>query len=239
MTGPILALEFAGLGPQAHFDAMTAVAGSASLIRLDPITGQRDRARTLDEQAQAIRRQLGETSPRLVLAHCTAAALALRLAALSGGSTHAVLFDPARTGLGELRTEFELLAGRLGAELSAGQHDAQPSGTVAAAEYCRQLADLRQPLVADYGGDAEAEDLVEQLLLRYSCWLRYLGSVVDAAPVANRFPVSTLVSADTEIDLAGLLTDPGGVEVHRLAVTAGALLTDAWSIDFVGKAAER
>jgi hypothetical protein len=246
MTGPVLVLEFTGLGPQAHFDAIIETARLEPLVRVDPAAGQQGGARSIEEQAQLLRRQIG-SAPRLILGHCSAASLALQVAlacrpeASGADEPQVLLFDPVRSDLAELRAEFGQLAGRLNADPElAMQQLGNPSSGAAGATTCgERLMALREPLVLEYGGDQEAEDLVGQLLRRYLGWLRYLAAVIDGPPVHNRFPVSVLTSSAAEVDLAALVTDQSSVELHQVATTAGALLTDGWVVDYVGKAAER
>ncbi|MGI8664454.1 MAG: hypothetical protein ACR2N4_00215 [Jatrophihabitans sp.] len=241
LTGPVLVLEFTGLGPQAQFDAITEAIGAPALIRIDPVTGQRASFCTIEQQASAIQRQLA-VEPVLILAQCSAARLALQLGRQLAETTpdratapQVILFDPIGIDQDGLREEFGLLAGRLDAdpEQAIAQLGDQPTGAAAAARCCELLAALRVPLVQAYGDDQDAEELVDQLISRYAGWLRYLGAVIDCGPVAHPFPVSVLASAGASINLAGLLVGHLDIETAQLTATAGGLLEDPATIEHV------
>jgi hypothetical protein len=239
-TAPdVLVLEFAGLAPDAHFDTALAGLAPGRLIRIDPVILQARGSLPIPEQARAVRESL-PGPPRLILAHCTAATLGLHIAALATSDVdqpQVALFDPARAWMADLRTDFATLARQLSADPEpalARVAAVESGGAAAAAEFCAALADSSATLVQAYGGDLDAEQLVGQLISRYSGWLRYLGAALDSGAVDNWFPVSVLRSTDAEQGrLPALLKHPERVHSRELPVPGGSLLSDRGVIELV------
>jgi hypothetical protein len=235
----VLVLEFTGLSPDAHFDAVLSGLPSQRLARVDPVTLQAARFLSIGQQARAVSDSLARP-PRLILAHCTAAALGRPGAARGAAGRdepQVALFDPARVWPHDLRTDFAKLSRQLSAdpEPALARIDAADlDGPGAAAEYCAALESSSASLVTAYGGDRDAEQLVGQLVSRYCGWLRYLGAAMDSGPVDNRFPVTVVTSEDAEQgQLAALLEQPGQAQARPVAVPGISLLAHPGVIDLV------
>ncbi|HEX8094703.1 hypothetical protein [Jatrophihabitans sp.] len=235
----VLVLEFAGLPPDAHFDAALTGLPSHRLTRVDPVVAQTADLLSIQAQARAVFDSLPRP-PRLILAHCTAATLGLHVAALGAAGPdepRVALFDPARVWMHDLRTDFANLSRQLSADpepalARIGATDLDGAG--AAAEYCAALAGSSATLVTAYGGDRDAEQLVGQLVSRYCGWLRYLGAAMDSQPVDNWFPVAVVTSDDAERGrLPALLDRPDRVRAREVAVPGGSLLAHHSVLDLV------
>ncbi|WP_406447259.1 hypothetical protein OG782_00710 [Streptomyces sp. NBC_00876] len=220
-----LALQFTGLPEDQKFDRLTKEVDCRSL---DPLTLDRTGSLGLPALAARIRDGLTDGPPGFVLAYCTAAPLALHLAEACrqrfGTAPHAVLFDPDPGSSAYLIEEFSVLCGNLGAD--PGAASARAAGLEGAALLTAlraELLALKDGLTETYGGDQDAEELVEHLLTRYCAWLAFLAAGPAAGPVRATGPV-TVVTGRPAVDLAALVTDPSRVTVHPCGTNGQPLL---------------
>lgn len=221
----VLALQFTGLPEDQKLDRLTK---EVDCLRLDPLAVDRTGSLGLPALAVRIRDGLTDGPPGFVLAHCTAAPLALHLAAACeqrfGKAPHAVLLDPDPGSAAYLIEEFAVLCGNIGAD--PGAASARAAGLEGAALLTAlraELLALKDGLIETYGGDQDAEELVEHLLTRYCVWLAFLAAGPAVGPVRVAGPVS-VITGGPAVDLAGLVTDPSRVTVHRCATNGQPLL---------------
>ncbi|MDX2547623.1 alpha/beta fold hydrolase [Streptomyces sp. WI04-05B] len=220
MTAPVLALEFpgTGTGDSTDFAFLAEAVGRHCLRRVDPLVFHTGPPRSLADQA----RELASETPRLVLAHCSAAALGLRVAGLSG--VPLILVDPDPVAEDYLRQEFAVLFRRLG-------HDPDPVLDLAGFSTGEELTGylesalfgVADTLAEEYGGDDEARVLARDLLGRYRAWLRFLGASTGACPAYPDVRV-TIVAGKPLPPLTTLLVDPGSALIHHVPVEPGGTL---------------
>jgi hypothetical protein len=221
----VLALEFTGLPEDQKLDRLTK---ETDCVRVDPLTVDRTGSLGLPALAARVRDGLMGGPPGFVLAYCTAAPLALHLAEACrqrfGAAPHAVLFDPDPGSSAYLLQEFAVLCGNLGVDARAASVRATGlRGDDLMTALRAELLALKDDLTEEYGGDEDAEDLVEHLLTRYCVWLAFLAAGPAAGPVPVTGPVSVITGRDA-VDLAGLVTDPSRVMVHRCETDGRPLL---------------
>ncbi|MFG2736441.1 hypothetical protein N0X72_00720 [Streptomyces carpaticus] len=199
----VLALEFPAAGAHSDF-AFLGSAVPAPVSRVDPLLGHTGPPRSLGEQAEGLLADL-PAPPALVLAYCAAAALGLRVGAAAGAPV--VLVDPDPVVDSYLRAEFAAMYRTLGGDPeripgSTGPPDAELSP----ARLEALLFGQREELAEEYGGDAEAAELVDDLLLRYRSWLRFLAASSRQPPV--RHTAVTIVSGKPLPAMSVLLVTP-------------------------------
>lgn len=221
----VLALEFTGLPEDQKLDRLTK---ETDCVRVDPLTVDRTGSLGLPALAARVRDGLTDGPPAFVLAYCTAAPLALHLAGVCrqrfGAAPHAVLFDPDPGSSAYLLQEFAVLCGNLGVDpRAASARAAGLRGDALLTALRAELLALKDDLTEAYGGDEDAEELVEHLLTRYGVWLAFLAAGPAAGPVPVAGPVSVITGRDT-VDLAGLVTDASQVTVHRCRTDGQPLL---------------
>ncbi|MFE6887348.1 hypothetical protein [Streptomyces sp. NPDC057694] len=222
----VLALEFTGLPEDQKLDRLTK---ETDCVRVDPLTVDRTGSLGLPALAARVRDGLTDGPPGFVLAYCTAAPLALHVAEacrqrFGTAAPHAVLFDPDPGSSAYLLQEFAVLCGNLGVDAGAASARAAGlRGDALLTALRAELLALKDDLTAAYGGDEDAEELVEHLLTRYCVWLAFLAAGPAAGPVPVTGPVTVITGRDA-VDLTGLVTDPSGVTVHHCATNGGPLL---------------
>lgn len=211
----VLVLEFTGLSADQKFDRLLK---DVPAVRLDPLTAGRAAVAELPVLAEAIRDRLPAGPPAFVLAHCTAAPLALHFAAAcqrrDGVWPHAVLFDPNPGSAADLRREFGVLYRNLGGDPEPMlARSADEDGVTLVDSLHEALFGLRGEVVECYGGDTDAEELADHLLGRYAEWLRFLWHVTASEPVHAAGPVS-VITAEPPTGLSSLLADPAAALVR-------------------------
>lgn len=207
--GPVLALEFHGVGNLADFGFLAESVGQR-LIRLDPLADQADRVLPLAEHARVVCDRL-PVPPESVIAYCSAALLGGYIAQANGAKL--ILVDPDPVDPSYVRAEFDVICHTLGCE--PGAAGPQPAGSVEWWE--ATLLQGRDRLRADYGGDEEATELLDDLLDRYRAWLRFLAASAMAGPATTPSGQVTVLAGRPTPPLAGLLADAGSVgQTHYL-----------------------
>lgn len=213
----VLVLEFTGLSVEQKFGQ---VLRGVQPVRIDPLAADlRAATSDLPVLADRIRDRLPTGPPDFILAYCTAAPLALQVAAACYRHDrvwpHTVLFDPDSGSAADLRREFGILYRNLGADpepvLARSAHE---EGGELMTTLQRELLGLRADLVALYGGDTDAEELVDHLLTRYRDWLLFLWHASTTPPVHSAGPVS-VITAKAAGDLGSLLADPDAAVVRH------------------------
>ena len=210
---PVIALEFRGVGDTADFGFLNKEAGAVGLVRLDPLVDHIAAPLNIDKQARLIAERFPEL-PRLVLAYCGTAALALHVAALTEAAT--VLVDPYQVTAEDLHRDFA----RMCRSLAVEPPDRAPAPDLG--EWEALVLTARDAMAGEHGGDEEAYEFVDDLFDRYRGWLRFLFASVDAGPVGPRAPITavTAVTAKPPSSLGELVTEPGRVRTHRVVTAA-------------------
>jgi hypothetical protein len=171
-----------------------------TVLRIDAVTscGIGLREMRIDELARACAAELRNENPALVIGYCSAASLALRIAAALGdqGLSPAVaLVQPTWLTPDHIRGELELLRTSLHAT-----HDYH--GRLDAASITAVLrADVIRELTAEGMPDDEIEMCADLLLARYEAWFGFLlMTLVDEHGPADRHyrgPVEVFVGQES------------------------------------------
>lgn len=228
--GPVQILEFTGLPADQKFDRLLEQVEPERLERMDPLKAAGGASHEVPELALRLRDRATSGPPRFLLAYCTAAPLALHLAAAwqNGGAEppHTVLFDPDPGSSTYLRQEFTTLCGNLGVDPAAAlSRSARAEGDTLLALLCEDLRGFRETLTESYGGDAEADELVGHLLGRYDHWLAFLAAGMAAGPARVTGAVSVVTGAGKPLPaLDRMLADPSVATVHPCATQGSPLL---------------
>ncbi|MET7802164.1 hypothetical protein [Streptomyces decoyicus] len=218
MTPPttVLALEFRGVRETADFGFLTAGARRTGVTRVDPLQDHVSGRLALTDQAQRLVDTL-TAPPRLVLGYCASAGLAARIAHLAGAAL--ILVDPDPVSADYVRQEADILCRALGV-VPGGAAIPPTYGELAGFESL--LLTSRDAQADVYGGDAEAYEMVDDLLGRYRAWLRFLDASAHRAPVTIEGAV-TIVCGKPLPPLTGLLTNPESAHVHHVGSKGGTL----------------
>jgi hypothetical protein len=208
MKPRVLALEFRGVGDPADFAFLAEETDPASMERVDPLVDHVPRQLALDEQAKVLVERL-PYPPELVFAYCAAAALGAHIAAVS--AARLVLVDPYPVTAPVVRRDFRKLCERVGCDSREMDED----GALARRE--AMLLRTRDGLAAEFGGDEQAFEMVDDLLDRYRSWLRFLDASMTARPADPAGEV-TVVAGRPLSPLGALLTRPRWARVHHVEV---------------------
>jgi hypothetical protein len=196
----LVALEFTGRGPSESFDGLLGRAGT----RVDPLDALTSHPRSIQEQASWVLSRL-TAPPEAVLGHCTAARLAVQLAAATQSVTPplVVLLDPDPVSPEYLGREFTRLRAAIDAQLGSQPSRGPVPGGLPAME--AELAGLASGLHMAYGGDADAAELAADLLARYVSWLRFLAAGAEAAPVSFPGEIAVICSGGAIPDVTDIV----------------------------------
>jgi hypothetical protein len=200
----VLAFEFYGVSESADFAFLDELTATGRVCRVDPVNDHLETQLSLAAQARAHVRAL-PTSPGLVIAYCSCAALGAHVAALC--EARLLLVDPDAVTCQGVRREFELLCRRLGAEPPSTQEHQR--------EWELAFAASREPLAKLHGGDRKAFEMVDDVFDRYRAWLRFMDACATAAPAAPKNAV-TVIARKPLTDLAALLAQPDKIRLRRV-----------------------
>jgi hypothetical protein len=223
---PVLVADFQAFSSAPRLSHMIgARAEGRPVYQVDPLDAlSRDRlyaplAELAAETVAAFLRSQPADGPAVVVGYCSAAALAVHIAALLARSREAaaVLLRPSWPGTEVIEEQFATLAANVGApRLSCPGLDGDPDRCV------RRMAELLRAemaaLVTSKGLDG-SDEIFGELLLTYRSWLAFLLACRNDSPAgwAGGSPaVTVLTEAPDTVTVPGL--SPGDFEVCPLPV---------------------
>jgi hypothetical protein len=217
----VLALEFHAVRKTADFSFLREPNPAGRLMQVDPLDDHLAERVSVDRQSLMLLRRL-PAPPTLVLAYCGTAALAAHTAALCDAAL--VLVDPDVVDPKTVRRDFLQLCATLQVDPAIADA-ATRTGRSAHLEPEREaswetrwetvLIAARAQVAAQYGGDAEAYEMVDDLFDRYRCWARFLEASLNPAPADPSGEITVICGRPP--DLSALLAKPERADIYRVA----------------------
>lgn len=208
-TGPVvLALEFHAVRKTADFSFLRSPDSAGHLVRIDPLDDHLAERLSVERQSHLLLERL-PAAPSLVLSYCACAALAVHTAALCDADV--LLVDPDVVDPVIMRRDYLQLCQTLAVD---------PSPLT---DWEAVFSAARDRLAADYGGDEEAYDMVDDLFERYRSWARFLEASLDPVPADPKGDVRVISGQQLLPDLSVLLARPARAEVRRIEPSADTL----------------
>jgi hypothetical protein len=204
----VLALDLPGGGNTTDFSFLTPKDDSERITRVDPLVDFLDGPLTLPEQAQRLLRRLS-SAPEVVLAYCAGATLGVHLADFAGARL--VLVDPYPINTEVIHFEFTKLCRTLVCD--APSYEGFAASDIV--QWEAVLKDGRDRVAELYGGDEAAFEMVDGLLDRYRCWLRFLEACATTGPAFPRGKVIVLAGKPPS-PLEAMLAEPANATVRHV-----------------------
>ena len=212
----VLALEFHAVRKTADFSFLREPERAGRLLQVDPLEDHLVQRLSMERQSHLLLERL-RVPPTLILAYCGCAALAAHTAALCDADL--LLVDPDVVDPNIAHRDFLQLCATL-------NFDPAACGDTARTGWLTQwdvvLAATRDRLAAEYGGDLEAYEMVDDLFERYRSWARFLEASLNTGP-ANPDGEVTVISGRPVPNLGALLASPERAGIHQVTPNADTL----------------
>lgn len=212
---PVVVVDFAVFAATGTLcDLLAADCGGHAVYWVDPATdlGRAGATPSLPTLAAGYAALVADLKPAAVVGTCSAATLALLVAAAMGGPGTPVpvlLVDPTWVTAGVVRAELAATRRNLGADPTPATPD--PLTLPAVVDL------LERDAVAALGD--EAESVAGLLVRRYRSWFGFLLATMDVPPPAPTGAVALVHGADTAPAIPAGWPE-GAVDVHRVDVSA-------------------
>jgi hypothetical protein len=203
---PVLVVDFRLFGVDATLAGLLASGPRGhGIYRVDPVTDLAATGRMvgLDEVAERYAEQAERSGlmPGIVVAYCSAASLAMRIAARLGG-VRTVLVDPTWVDDGEVRTAVSSVRTALGLPHGAALADVSSVPSIMSA----LSADLVRKLIADGLDDEERELVLPMLEQQLAAWFGFLVAT-RSATIPDPRQVQVIASSGSGRGAAPAWTD--------------------------------